>query len=144
MGEAMSTFTNHYQCGCRAEWHEERRAIIDAECERCGKVVRPHRYIEHKPPHNTVADVRAALADPRRIGLGTTPFAHLPLFARVAIEWIDRDNSLRNAAALDRLLQHFADSHGQRVDLESCAAAHGIAARRFYDFQNDCQAGGAA
>lgn len=73
--------------------------------------------------------------DPARPhGLGLTPFQYLPLFAKVAIERLDCAEHLRTAKQLDELLQAYATTYGLKVDLETCAAAHTICARRFVCF----------
>ena len=84
--------------------------------------------------HKSGADVVAARAEGSRLGLGTTPFQHLPLFAKDAIERLDAAHQLRTAAKLDELLQAYAETYGLRVDLETCAAAHRICACRFVCF----------
>lgn len=85
--------------------------------------------------HQRAADVAAALATGSRLGLGMTPFNYLPLFAQVAIERLNADEGLRNGAMLDELLQRYAEFYRMTVDIETCAAAHHICARRFWNFQ---------
>ena len=85
--------------------------------------------------HQGAGDVAAALAEDGRLGLGTTPFQYLPLFARVAIERLNADDGLRDSVMLDELLQRYAEFYRMTVDIETCAAAHHICARRFWNFQ---------
>lgn len=85
--------------------------------------------------HQKANDVGAELKNPARIGLGNTPYQYMPLFAKVAIERLDADNDLRTESMLDELLQGYARSYGAIVDLETCAAAHRICVRRFWDFE---------
>ena len=87
--------------------------------------------------HHTAIDVAAALTQGERLGLGQTPVQHLPLFARVAIERLDADSHLRTAPQLDELLQAYANFYCLTVDLETCASAHQICHRRFWNFQAD-------
>jgi hypothetical protein len=84
--------------------------------------------------HQGAGGVVAARADGTRLGLGTTPCQYLPLYAKVAIERLDCASDLRTAAQLDELLQAYATTYGQLVDLETCAASHHICARRFPGF----------
>jgi len=44
--------------------------------------------------------------------MDTIPFKALPLWARVAVEWMVADSALRNEAKLDNLLAHFAKHSG--------------------------------
>jgi hypothetical protein len=90
---------------------------------------------EAPEPHQCVADVAIELAKGTRLGLGTTPLAHMPLFAKLAIERLDASNELRTAAQLDELMQAYAHFYRLTVDIETCAAAHHICTRRFWDFQ---------
>lgn len=89
--------------------------------------------------HMTGRDVARTLALDisdlsRPLGLGMTPYQHLPLYAKVAIERLDCDDQLRTAAQLDQLLQAYASTYGLTVDLATCAAAHRICAARFACF----------
>ena len=59
----------------------------------------------------------------------------LPLFAQVVIERLNADDGLRTEAMLDELLQRYAAFYRMTVDIETCAAAHHISARRFWNFQ---------
>lgn len=59
----------------------------------------------------------------------------LPLLVVVSIDRIDADSAPRNTAMLDELLQGYAKTAGRFVDLESCAAAHRVAALRLHDFK---------
>jgi hypothetical protein len=90
----------------------------------------------HTPEaHHRAADVSAALAAGKIQDLGSTPLCYLPLYAQIAIERLDRDASLRDGARLDELLNGYARSMCRTVDLETCAAAHRVCARRFHDFR---------
>jgi hypothetical protein len=89
--------------------------------------------------HQEAADVSAALAAGEILGLGNTPFMYLPLYARVAVERLDRDDSLRTGAQLDELLKAYAESMAHTVDLETCAAAHRVCSKRFYNFAETVQ-----
>jgi hypothetical protein len=64
--------------------------------------------------------------------LGFTPFNYLPLYARVAIEWLDA-NGERTAARLDSLLEHYATVNGETIDAHTRESAHHICGRRFGD-----------
>lgn len=96
-----------------------------------------HAGVPPAPPetHQNATDVAAALAKGGRLGLGMTPFQYLPLFAQVAIERLNADDGLRTEAMLDELLQRYAEFYRMTVDIETCAAAHHISARRFWNFQ---------
>lgn len=90
--------------------------------------------------HVTGREVAVTLAlrvnDPARsLGLGMTPYQHLPLYAKLAIERLDCAGELRSAAQLDELLQAYAATYGLTVDLPTCAAAHRICAKRFACFK---------
>ena len=84
--------------------------------------------------HCSAADVAAAIAAGTPLGHGNTPLQYLPLFARVAVERLDADCALRSPAMLDELLQGYARFYSASVDLETCAAAHHVCTRRFWDF----------
>lgn len=90
-----------------------------------------------EPPeaHQRANDVLAALTKGGYSGLWNTLFQYLPLFAKVAIDRLDADESLRTWTWLDTLLQAYAEIYCMTVDLETCAAAHQICARRFGSFQ---------
>lgn len=93
------------------------------------------------PTHQKAKDVGAELKNPARIGLGNTPAQYLPLYAKLAIERLDADNDLRTESMLDELLQGYARTYGELVDLETCAASHRVCARRFWDYEPDALAG---
>lgn len=48
--------------------------------------------------------------------MATIPYKALPLWARVAVEWMVADSTLRTEAKLDSLLAHFAAHSGGAVD----------------------------
>ncbi len=91
--------------------------------------------------HQEAKDVGTELRNSARIGLGNTPHQYLANFAKLAIERLDADNDLRTESMLDALLQGYARTYGELVDLETCAAAHRICARRFWDYEPDVLAG---
>lgn len=91
--------------------------------------------------HQTADDVGTELKNTARIGLGNTPYQYLPIFGKLAIERLDADNDLRTESMLDELLQGYARTYGELVDLETCAAAHRICARRFWDYEPAVLAG---
>ncbi|GAA4012450.1 hypothetical protein GCM10022212_02640 [Actimicrobium antarcticum] len=55
----------------------------------------------------------------------------------MAIERLDADNALRTETTFDGLLQAYAGTYGQLEDMETCAAAHHICSRRFWDFSTN-------
>lgn len=91
--------------------------------------------------HQEAKDVGAELKNAARIGLGNTPYQYLAIFAKLAIERLDADNDLRTESMLDELLQGYARTYGELVDVETCAAAHRICARRFWDYEPAVLAG---
>lgn len=85
--------------------------------------------------HQDACSVERALEAGDMLGLGMGPFQYLPLFAKVAIERLDADNDLRTGHVLDQLMQAYAATYGLTVDLHTCANAHAICTRRFWDFE---------
>lgn len=65
------------------------------------------------------------------VGINTMRNQCLPLFARIAVERLDADASLRKAETLDALLDSYARSYGLACDDQSRDAAHRICAGRF-------------
>lgn len=59
-----------------------------------------------------------------------TPFQHLPLFAKVAIERLD-GLADRTNIALDSMLDAYAATYGIECDVLTRESAHHICARRF-------------
>lgn len=62
------------------------------------------------------------------------PYQYLPRYAKLAIERIDCDSSLRTAAKLDELIDAYAKTYGETPDEHARASAQHIAARRFWNF----------
>ncbi len=63
--------------------------------------------------------------------MGTTPFQHLPLWAKVAIEWLDGRHELRSQEKLDEVLGHSAKFYGEIVHDTVREAVRDICRRRF-------------
>lgn len=98
--------------------------------EALGAAVVPAPVYAPDVPMADPADIGAALAR----GLDRQPIAHLPLFARIAIERLDADSGLRNSMALGLMLQAYARTYGTEPDDSTRASAHYICGRRFWDF----------
>jgi hypothetical protein len=64
----------------------------------------------------------------------STPYTALPLYARIAIERLERDRTLRSATQLEELLSAYASSNGAELDRSTHAAVEQICVRRFGDF----------
>lgn len=64
----------------------------------------------------------------------STPYTALPLYARIAIERLERDRTLRSATQLEELLTAYAQSNGTSLDQSTHAAADQICVRRFGDY----------
>ena len=60
--------------------------------------------------------------------------AHLPLFARIAVEWLDADATKRTPAQLDAFLDAYAGTYGVQCDPDTRAKAHRFCAARFPGF----------
>ena len=63
-----------------------------------------------------------------------TPYQYLPTFAKVAIERLDQNSDMRNASALNAMLDAYAKTYGIECDNETRESAAHIAARRFSNF----------
>lgn len=63
-------------------------------------------------------------------------YQYLPLFAKVAIDRIDSDSSLRTTEQLDSMLDAYAKTYGTECDDYIRFSAQHIAARRFWNFNN--------
>lgn len=63
--------------------------------------------------------------------MGPTPYQYLPLWAKVAIERLDRDAELRSESVLDELLDSYAKTYGETVDAQTRDSARHICRRRF-------------
>lgn len=63
--------------------------------------------------------------------MGPTPLQHLPLWARVAIEWLDGRHELRSQDKLDEVLDHSAKFYGEVVSDTIREAVREICRRRF-------------
>lgn len=85
--------------------------------------------------HVSISDAVIAMRSDSRIGVGQTPYRYLPLYARIAVERLDCDSGLRNFRMLDTLLQSYAQSYSEKVDVETCVSAHHICSKRFWDFE---------
>lgn len=85
--------------------------------------------------HVSISDSVIAMRSDSRIGVGQTPYRYLPLYARIAVERLDCDPGLRNFRMLDTLLQSYAQSYSEKVDVETCVSAHQICSKRFWDFE---------
>lgn len=66
-----------------------------------------------------------------------TPYQYLPLFAKLAIERLDADESLRCATMLDTFLDAYAQTYGRPVEDETRESAHYHCAKRFWNFVVD-------
>lgn len=82
--------------------------------------------------HQTAADVSAALAAGRAVGL--TPMRFLPLWAQVAFTRVVQNPEHRHGDRLDALLQSYAELYTHTVDLETCAAMHRICGAEWSEF----------
>lgn len=67
---------------------------------------------------------------------GPSPYQYLPSFAKVAIERVDCDSSLRTDEKLDELLDAYAKTYGEACDDHTRYSAHHICQRRFWNFNN--------
>jgi len=63
-----------------------------------------------------------------------TPYHHQPQFARIAIERLGADSTLRTSAKLDELLDAYARTYGVECSPAERDSAHYTCSRRFYDF----------
>ena len=62
----------------------------------------------------------------------------LPLYARLAVERLDADASLRTRTQLDALLDDYAETYGIQCDPDTRAEALHRCMLKFFDF--DCHA----
>jgi hypothetical protein len=60
-----------------------------------------------------------------------TPYQYMPLYAKVAIERLDSNSSLRTAPMLDQLIDAYAQTYGATCDQHTRDSAHYICSRRF-------------
>jgi hypothetical protein len=65
------------------------------------------------------------------------PYQYLPTFAKMAIEQLDADSSLRNATMLNLLLDFYAESNGTAPDSHTRESAQHICRRRFGETFHD-------
>lgn len=63
--------------------------------------------------------------------MGTIPLQQLPLWAKVAIEWLDGRHELRSQDQLDAVLDHGAKFYGEIVSDPIREAVRDICRRRF-------------
>lgn len=63
--------------------------------------------------------------------MSSMPFLFLPLWAKVAIEWLLAKPEIRTESKLDELLEHFAHHSATVVDDETRQSARAICRRRF-------------
>lgn len=63
--------------------------------------------------------------------MSSMPFQFLPLWAKVAVEWLVAKPEIRSEAKLDDLLEHFAQSSATEVDEDTRQSARAICRRRF-------------
>lgn len=63
--------------------------------------------------------------------MGPTPCQYLPLWAKVAIEWLDGRHELRTQEKLDEVLDHSAKFYGEIVDDTMRETVRDICRRRF-------------
>jgi hypothetical protein len=63
--------------------------------------------------------------------MGSTPYQYLPLWAKVAIERLDSDATLRSEGMLDELLDGYARFYAETVDAQTRDSARHICRRRF-------------
>ncbi len=79
-------------------------------------------------PCNTGADTES---NRERNDIGLTPYPHLPLWAKVAIERLDAASELRTQRQLDEFLDAYAKTYGASVDEDTRASARHICRHRF-------------
>ncbi|EER62145.1 hypothetical protein AcdelDRAFT_0267 [Acidovorax delafieldii 2AN] len=63
--------------------------------------------------------------------MGPTPYQYLPLWAKIAIERLDRDAEMRSESMLDEVLDSYAMTYGEAVDAQTRDSARHICRRRF-------------
>lgn len=63
--------------------------------------------------------------------MGPTPYQYLPLWAKLAIERLDACADLRTESMLDELLEGYAKTYGQPVDVQTRESVRNICRRRF-------------
>jgi hypothetical protein len=61
-------------------------------------------------------------------------YQYLPTYAKVAIERLDADSTLRRGLMLETLLESYAKTYGMEVEDHIRASAHHICLRRFPDY----------
>lgn len=86
--------------------------------------------------HCTIADVAASMENVSKRPIDATTYTYLPLYAKVAVDRLACDYSLRSSAKLDELLCAYATCYQLTVDILTCANAHRICASRFSDFDS--------
>lgn len=59
------------------------------------------------------------------------PYQYLPNYAKIAIERLDADSSLRTAAKLNELLDAYAKTYGEHCDDHTRYSAHYRCEKRF-------------
>lgn len=62
---------------------------------------------------------------------GFETYQYLPLFAKLAIERLDSDSTLRTSAVLNELIDAYAKTYNQTCDQATRESAHYICSRRF-------------
>ena len=79
--------------------------------------------------------LRGITSTPAPVERAVPPLAHMPLYARVAVERLDGNSQLRTALMLDELLTAYAASYGvAELDAGVRESAHTLCSRRFADF----------
>lgn len=90
---------------------------------------------EPAAPVDAPAPTAAGLiADAIARGRSRTPIAHLPIYARLAIERADADSALRTSDKVRELICAYARTYGAKPESWELESALYICGRRFWDF----------